>query len=211
LKTDSKHIESLIAQGENEHLDFKFNISDSRKIARSLVAFANTSGGTLLIGVRDNGSIAGIRSDEEIFMIEAAANMYSKPEISLDVQEWHITDKTILEISIAESTQKPCFALNDNDKWMAYIRFHDKNILANSIMLEVWKRKQGEKGTYIRYLKEEKLLLNYLETHEIISFNEYCILGNIPYKKAQLVLVNLLSLDILKINVSEKGFSYSLL
>ena len=210
MKTDSKYIESLIAQGENEHLDFKFNISDSRKIARSLVAFANTTGGILLIGVRDNGSIAGVRSDEEIFMIEAAANMYSKPEIILEVQEWHITDKTILEITIPESSKKPYFALNDNEKWMAYIRYHDKNILANSIMLDVWKRKQGEKGTYIRYLKEEKLLLNYLENRDMITFNEYCKLGTIPYKKAKIVLVNLLSLDILRINVSEKGFSYSL-
>jgi len=200
----------LISQGEHEHLDFKYNISDSKKIARSLVAFANTGGGTLLIGVRDNGSIAGIRSDEEIFMIEAAANMYSKPEILPEVKEWQIADKTILEITIPESNQKPHYALNEDEKWMAYIRFQDKNILANSIMLDVWKRKQGEKGTYIRYLKEEKLLLNYLEKHESITFNEYCKLGVIPYKKAKMVIVNLVSLDIVKINIDEKQFSYSL-
>jgi len=210
LKTDIKYIESLIDQGENEHLDFKFNISDSRKIARSLVAFSNTGGGILLIGVRDNGSIAGIRSDEEIFMIEAAANMYSKPEILPEVKEWHIADKAILEITIPESYQKPHYALNEDDKWIAYIRFHDKNILANSIMIDVWKRKQGEKGTYIRYLKEEKLLLNFLEKHEVITFTDYCKLGMIPYKKAKVVIVNLLSLNVLKINIDEKQFSYSL-
>ena len=210
MKSDSKHIEQLISQGEHEHLDFKFNISDSKKIAKSLVAFANTGGGTLLIGVRDNGSIAGIRSDEEIFMIEAAANMYSKPEIIPEVKEWHISDKTILEVSVAESNKKPHYAQTDEDKWMAYIRFQDKNILANSIMLDVWKRKQGEKGTYIRYLKEEKLLLNYLEQNDSISFNEYCRLGVIPYKKAKMIIVNLVSLDVLKINVDERQISYSL-
>ena len=210
MKTDTKHIEVLISQGEHEHLDFKFNISDSKKIARSLVAFANTGGGTLLIGVRDNGSIAGIRSDEEIFMIEAAANMYSKPEIIPDVREWHMEDKTILEITIPESKQKPHYAKTDDEKWMAYIRFQDKNILANSIMLDVWKRIQGEKGTYIRYLKEEKLLLNHLEIHDSITFNEYCKLGAIPYKKAKMVMVNLICLDVLKMNIDEKQFSYSL-
>jgi hypothetical protein len=210
LKTDTKHIEVLISQGEHEHLDFKFNISDSKKIARSLVAFANTGGGTLLIGVRDNGSIAGIRSDEEIFMIEAAANMYSKPEIIPEVREWHMDDKTILEITIPESKQKPHYAMTDDEKWMAYIRFQDKNILANSIMLDVWKRKQGEKGTYIRYLKEEKLLLNHLEIHDSITFNEYCKLGSIPYKKAKMVMVNLICLDVIKMNIDEKLFSYSL-
>ena len=210
MKTDTKHIEQLIAQGEHEHLDFKFNISDSKKIAKSLVAFANTGGGILLIGVRDNGSIAGIRSDEEIFMIEAAANMYSKPEIIPEVKEWHIADKSILEVTIPESNKKPHYAQTDDDKWMAYIRFRDKNILANSIMLDVWKRKQGEKGTYIRYLKEEKLLLNYLESHDSITFNEYCRLGEIPYKKAKMIIVNLISLDVLKINVDERQISYSL-
>lgn len=210
MKGETKYIESLIAQGENDHLDFKFNISDSKKIAKSLVAFANSGGGILLIGVRDNGSIAGIRSDEEIFMIEASANMYSKPEIFPRLEEWHINDKTILEVIIPESNQKPHFALNEDDKWMAYIRFQDKNILANSILLDVWRRKQGQKGTYIRYLKEEKLLLNYLENHESICFNEYCKLGDIPFKRAKTVIVNLICLDVLKININEKLFSYSL-
>lgn len=210
MKSDTKHIELLISQGEHEHLDFKYNISDSKKIARSLVAFANTGGGTLLIGVRDNGSIAGIRSDEEIFMVEAAANMYSRPEIIPEVKEWQMVDKTILEIIIHESHQKPHYALTEDDKWMAYIRFHDKNILANSIMIDVWRRKQGDKGTYIRYLKEEKLLLNYLEQHDSITFNDYCKLGAIPYKKAKMVIVNLICLNVLKINIDERLFSYSL-
>ena len=44
-------IEELIAQGEHQQLDFKFEVSDSKKIARTLSAFANTDGGRLLIGV----------------------------------------------------------------------------------------------------------------------------------------------------------------
>ena len=63
----------LIAQGEHQQQDFKYEISDARKIARTLSAFANTEGGRLLIGVKDNGKIAGVRSDEEIYMGEAAA------------------------------------------------------------------------------------------------------------------------------------------
>ena len=77
-----QYIENLIQQGEGQTLDFKFEISDSKKIAKSLVAFANTDGGILLIGVKDNGAIVGVRSDEEYYMIQAAANMYCKPKIS---------------------------------------------------------------------------------------------------------------------------------
>ncbi|MCO5261578.1 MAG: ATP-binding protein, partial [Lentimicrobium sp.] len=39
------HIRKLISEGEHQQLDFKFGITDSKKIARSLVAFANTDGG----------------------------------------------------------------------------------------------------------------------------------------------------------------------
>ena len=70
--TDTQYIRQLVSEGEHCHQDFKFEISDARKIARSLSAFANTEGGRLLIGVKDNGKIAGVRSDEEIYMIEAA-------------------------------------------------------------------------------------------------------------------------------------------
>ena len=79
MRTKKSHyIQDLILEGEHEHQDFKYQITDARKIARSIAAFANNSGGHLLIGVKDNGNIAGVRSEEEIYMIETAAQMYCR-------------------------------------------------------------------------------------------------------------------------------------
>ena len=64
----NSYIKNLIQSGEHQQLDFKFEISDSRKIAKTLVAFSNSDGGTLLIGVKDNGNISGVHSDEEFYM-----------------------------------------------------------------------------------------------------------------------------------------------
>lgn len=58
--SDKVYLQQLIAEGEHQQQDFKFEISDARKIARSLSAFSNTDGGRLLIGVKDNGRIAGV-------------------------------------------------------------------------------------------------------------------------------------------------------
>ena len=69
-------------------LDFKFEISDSRKIARTFVAFANTDGGRLLVGVKDNGAIAGVRTEEEFYMVEGASRLYCHPEIPLKIKQW---------------------------------------------------------------------------------------------------------------------------
>ena len=74
------YIFDLIAQGEHQQQDFKFEISDARKIAKTLSAFSNTDGGRLLVGVKDNGRIAGVRSEEEIYMIDAAGS-YEKSVI----------------------------------------------------------------------------------------------------------------------------------
>jgi len=99
-------IAAWIAQGENQQLDFKFEVSDSKKIARTLSAFANTDGGRLLIGVKDNGSITGVRSEEEFYMIEAASTMYTHPAVPFTATRWEINGKTVLEIYISPSPHK---------------------------------------------------------------------------------------------------------
>ena len=70
---DNAYIHELIAQGEHRQQDFKYQVTDAAKLAKSVSAFANTAGGRLLIGVRDAGAVAGVTSDEEIFMMNRAA------------------------------------------------------------------------------------------------------------------------------------------
>jgi len=159
----------LIEQGEHQQQDFKYCISDSKKIARSLVAFANTDGGRLLIGVKDNGHIAGVRSEEEYYMVEAAARIYSKPIINFTTRQHFIDGKTVLEVKIEPSAGKPHYAIDEKGKWWAYFRKNDENRLANKVMLEVWKNQKSVDGIMINYSDAEKILFDYLEDHEKIS------------------------------------------
>ena len=76
ISDDSRYILRLISEGEHQQQDFKYKITDAMKLARSVSAFANTDGGRLLIGVRDDGVISGVRSEEEIYMMHAAAYEY---------------------------------------------------------------------------------------------------------------------------------------
>ena len=94
--SEKVYLQRLIAEGEHQRQDFKYEISDARKIARSLSAFSNTDGGRLLIGVQDNGRIAGVRSEEEIYMIEAAATSYCSPQVEIAMQTYTVEGKTVL-------------------------------------------------------------------------------------------------------------------
>lgn len=204
------YIHKLISQGEHQQLDFKFEISDSRKIAKTFVAFANTDGGKLLIGVKDNGNIAGVRSEEEKYMAEAAAQMYCSPNVKFDYKEWIVDGKKILEVSIHKGDERPYYAQNEDDKWMVYIRVNDQNILANKVLINAWKRKARPEGTYINYSDKEKLLLEYLEGNEIISLSKFRKTANISAYKAESILTNFLALDIISVNISEKQILYKL-
>ena len=151
LQTDTDYIHSLIAEGEHQHQDFKFEISDARKIAKTLSAFANTEGGRLLIGVKDNGRIAGIRSEEEKYMIEAAADLYCTPKIDYDMQTYLVEGRQILIVEVEESRQKPVYAKDESGRDLAYLRVKDENILATPVHLRVWEQSGSPAGELTEY------------------------------------------------------------
>lgn len=200
--TDTQYIKQLVSEGEHCHQDFKFEISDARKIARSLSAFANTEGGRLLVGVKDNGKIAGIRSEEEIYMIEAAATMYCQPQIELETQTYAVEGKTVLEVRINEAASKPIYALDETNKPWAYIRIKDENILATPVHIKMWQHTKKAEGAFVEFTEKEQLLLDTLREKEKVSFNQCCKLCKLNRK----VICGLLA-DFIRFGLVEPIFS----
>lgn len=204
------YLYKLIQEGEHQQQDFKYCINDSKKIAKSLVAFANTNGGRLLIGVKDNGKIAGVKSDEEFYMVEAAAKIYSNPPIDFTTKQWQIEGKTVLEIVTDPSTTKPHFARDDNGKWLAYIRIDDENYLAHKIQINVWKRKNSTRGIYFSYSADEKFLIDLLHVHASVTFSKYLRVANISRRRAENILTNFIVMNVVEMKTSAEGTSFSL-
>ena len=139
VQDDTAYIRALISEGEHVRQDFKFEISDSRKIARSLSAFANTEGGRLLIGVKDNGRIAGVRSDEEMYMVEAAAQVYCTPAVEVDMRVYRPEGRSVLVASVGPAVRKPVLVKEEDGRRLAYVRIADENILASPVHIGLWK------------------------------------------------------------------------
>jgi predicted HTH transcriptional regulator len=204
------YLRKLIDGGENQRLDFKYCVSDSRKIARTLSAFANSEGGTLLIGVRDNGSVAGIRSDEEIYMVDTAVQLFCRPEIIYSIKQ-HITGgKTILEVDVIKGIKKPYQAKDENGRWLPYFRHHDQNLVANKVLLQVWRKAEKGKGVLVKFGKAENLLLDYVAKNGSITLSKFKRIARISSRRAESILANLILFKVLKMNASEKGFSYEI-
>jgi predicted HTH transcriptional regulator len=206
----SGYIQELIKEGEHQQQDFKFEISDSKKIARSLVAFANTDGGRLLIGVKDKGALAGVRSDEEIHMVEAAAQLYCQPEVQFTTKEWNINGKLILEVFVPRNKKEKHKAPDKNNIYKVYVRVGDQNLLATPIMLKVWKKEKQKLPVKISITETEMQLLRYLNEHQSINLEEFLQLSGIKKRRAEAILVDFILLGIISIELTEKEARFHL-
>ncbi|MFO7939623.1 MAG: putative DNA binding domain-containing protein [Bacteroidales bacterium] len=206
----SRHIQTLIREGEHQQLDFKHSVNDARKIARSLAAFANTDGGTLLIGVRDNGTIAGVASDEEIYMIESAAHLFCKPALPFEAIPWNMGGKTVVEVKVHKSVNVLYSAPTKEGSYKVYVRVDDNNFLANRVFLKVWQQRHRNKGVTVHYREPEQFLLQYLSAHKSITLSAFSRLAKISRWKAEKVLVNLIILGLVQIRFEENQTSYEL-
>ena len=199
MRRQEHHIQTLIQEGEHQMLDFKLEISNSRRIARSLSAFANTDGGRLLVGVKDNGVIAGVRSEEEIHMIQAAAEMYCQPPVQYTTEEWEVNGKTVLEVIIPKDPHNKHKAPDNQGHYKVFVRVNDENLVADNVLIKVWRSDKFAKPAKIAFTETEMLLLHYLSEHEAITLQEYQQLAHIGRRKAEAILADFVIVGTIKL------------
>jgi ATP-dependent DNA helicase RecG len=101
-------IKILLEQGENQAVEFKAASISSESLAKEIVAFANTQGGSILIGVEDNGMISGVGNPAALE--EWVTNICRQnviPAIQVMIQTEKYLDKNILHIEVPKGKDKP--------------------------------------------------------------------------------------------------------
>lgn len=203
-------LKSIIREGEHQQLDFKFRIDDAKKIARTLSAFANTDGGRLLIGVKDNGKITGIDPNEEIHMIEAAADMYCRPALSYHSRVWQEDMRLVLEIKIDPVAERPVYSPDEEGKWKVYVRRKDHTLLANKILLQYWKHQKGDNARPEKIGDEETALLGLIQQNEPITLSQLYRRSTLPKNKVDKLVVLFLCWKLIEMEINELGTFYTI-
>ncbi|MFD2244957.1 helix-turn-helix domain-containing protein [Pontibacter ruber] len=204
-----EELQRLILLGENDRVDFKQRVTQPEKIARTLVSFANTRGGIVLIGVKDDGTIVGIDPEEEKHTLQLAADLYCDPPVELMYEEEEVDGDTILKVIIPESKNKPHFARVKEDDWRGYIRVKDTSVQTSKMVNKVL---QQEEPLFERLPLEwhENAVLEYLQTHPRITQKQYMKLVNISERRAYRTLVKLVIHGYLRLHDKEKEDYYTL-
>lgn len=206
-----RELHALILQGESDILDFKETISSSIKIAKTMVSFANTKGGCLLVGVRDNGAIRGVSNpEEEIYMLQLAAEHFSNPEIPIEIEQVETSNgKLVLKVDVPEGIKKPYYAKGEDQQWWPYIRVRDQSVLASKTTVEVLKREGNDAPLLLEFSSKEQALLDYLRHHPRITLKEFCKMVNISQWRARKMLVSLVQSGLIRVHTYEKTEFYT--
>lgn len=209
-------LHEIIEKGENGTVEFKRKFSSPEKIAKEMIAFANTKGGCILFGIDDDRSVVGVESEKgEIELIDMAAKFFCEPEVKYEIEVLPIYRKDVVAVNIPESKNKPHSLVengkDDNDPYRVYIRIKDKSVLASKETVRVLRKSRPDSPPLIVNLTDkDKALLDYLSVHEKITMKEFKELLNISNRRASRILVNLVRAELIRQHNTEKEDFYTL-
>ncbi|RRB02820.1 AlbA family DNA-binding domain-containing protein [Larkinella rosea] len=175
------NLTDLIAQGEGSRLEFKSTIHTAHRIARTLTAFSNTSGGLLIIGVSDDGRVSGVESEiYEMQKIEKATDLLIDPAISVSYEVVREAGRRVIYIEVPESTEKPHYAIDERGKRTIYVRAKDKSVPTNKLILTGPETPDGQ----LLQTTNVRNLIQALRKTDFITAKQYAQLVNISEYRA---------------------------
>lgn len=207
-----RELKELIEEGENIQCEFKRKFSSQEKIAREMIAFANTKGGYVLFGVDDDKKIIGVESEKETAeLVKDTASNFCEPPFEYSIEFKELNGKEIVIVSVPESDTKPhrlqdYLGSLDINKAVVTIRVNDKSVQASKEMVRIL-RAQANKLALKKYVIgiNEKTVFEYLGKKERISVKELSSLINISERGASRTLVKMVRANLLMIHTKDNG------
>ncbi|NTV46536.1 MAG: ATP-binding protein [Chlorobiales bacterium] len=208
----------LVDRGEDIQTEFKRLVHSPEKIAKSMVAFANTSGGVILVGVDDDKRIVGIKSEKEIIeIIEEAGQNFIEPEVDFDLEIVEFKGRDVLMVTVEESPDKPHFhlttvrdphTLKKKTERKVYIRNGSKNTAASKEIVSLMSAEK--RPLRISYGENERTLFRYLDAYHRITLKEFSQLVNISSRRATKILISLVRAGVIHLHTEGKDHYYTL-
>jgi hypothetical protein len=214
MSSRSRDLLDWIAEGEGATLEFKRKFSTPEKIAREVIAFANSHGGTLMIGVDDDRTIYGVPSEkEEMELLDLACSHYCDPPIVPRVEVTQVNGKYIVVVRVRESNEKPHWLVpqRSTEDRHAFIRVGDQTIAASKEVVKVMRsRRPDAPPVSLSIGRLERALFEYLDTHSTVTVREFKKYVNISERRASGVLVRLVRAQVLYLHTHEKDPYFTL-
>ena len=187
----------MVRGGECLTVEFKRQIPKLERLAKSLSAFSNSTGGTLFFGVDDEGEILGLKNlNGTRSLVEQVAQFHCKPEVEFQAHHWQPVGGTdILVVEIPEANLKPVYAVspnNEKDAW-PFFRSESENLPLDKKSLKTMKRNLSTPLEQdINSLDRHGIqMLNHLHDTPRRTINQLAKSANISAHRAKKIMVRL--------------------
>jgi predicted HTH transcriptional regulator len=210
-----KDIHALLDEGEGFEIEFKRKVSNPDKIAKAMVGFANTKGGTILFGIDDDHSVVGVESEKsEVEMIKNVADVHCEPPVAIEIEIVPYRGKDVIAVFVEESKDKPHAVVMNEDseesQLQVYIRVNDKTVEASKEVVRILRSENPESPPLrIAIGENERRLFEFLDDKQRITLKEFGNLVNISKRRASRTLIQLVRAGVLRVHTNEKEDYYT--
>lgn len=208
-----KDLKTLIRQGEGQQLEFKLKTNHPEKIIREVVAFANSDGGKLIVGISDDKEIKGLKfADEDEYVLQKFIEKHIYPAIDYEIERIRVEgEKEVLLFEIKSGGFKPHYVDLDNkpETRKAYVRVEDRSVQASREIREILKGRRKGNNIRFQFGDKERQLMQYIDEHGKISLKEFAQFANIPTRVASRTLILLVLGNVLRVQALEEGDVYT--
>jgi predicted HTH transcriptional regulator len=218
----TKELKQLVALGEGVNLEFKHRVPQGERIAKEVIALANTKGGRILLGVSDDGTVVGVDdAGEEEFLLHRAVEMHCRPAVPYTTERIVIAgERDVILVSVPESEDKPHHLVTDTtapasgngaaSAGTAYVRVEEMSVEASPESLQMMQADGQASGAAFTYGENESLAMRYLDDYGHITVEQFARIADLSTEEATDTLVGLAQANILRLHADREEDYFTL-
>jgi predicted HTH transcriptional regulator len=224
-----RELKQVVSLGEGISLEFKRKVPRDERIAKELIALANTHGGRILLGVDDDGTITGVDdAAEEEFVLRRAVDAHCRPPVDYSTERVAVASRRdVILVTVPESSTKPHHLVTDANAsaagrdgppdgtpeagdGTAYVRVEEMSVEASPESVRMMEEENSREGVTFEFGENESLLMRYLDDYGRITVAEFAKLADISAEQASQTLVSLTKADLLRLHSDRKDDYFTL-
>lgn len=222
-----RELKQLVSLGEGVSLEFKRRVPRDARIAKEVIALANTHGGRILLGVSDDGTITGVDDPgEEEFVLRRAIDTRVVPPVEYHTERIMIAPRRdVILVVVPDSPRKPHHLVDGADAGdgetpdapqeaggdgTAYVRVEEMSVEASPESVRMMREGGADQGVTFEFGETESLLMRYLDDYGRITVAQFAKLADISAERASQTLVTMTKANLLRLHADRDADYFTL-
>ena len=202
-------VKQLITRGQDVSLEFTSHIENQLTITRTIVAFANTNGGKVIVGINEKNKVIGVEPAEELKLFKELINNDCAPIVPFESKVIEEGRHLLLEIDVPKSSIKHK-AKGEEGEMQFYHRIKDTTLVGNRVIINLWKLQDDSTSKPIDLDDNLKAIFEFIEEYKPVTVSKIFRFFALNKNDINLYLAQLNYWGYIDCVIVESGMAYTL-